>query len=178
MLRYFVGAVHNGCAPRCNPPCYRLMRFGSASAVSHQPPVLPATIASLGSGKPSFPPLAGAVTAKITPLEVSNVGTGDLSSVGVRVNMEDSRLIAQFQRLTTELLIEKRLGRRRPELTDELYRTWLEVDQRDLKETPEYRNVMKRADRHALWLAGLVMLSTSAPLSSKETEPIITDEAA
>jgi hypothetical protein len=100
---------------------------------------------------------------------------------GVRMNMEDSRLIAQFQRLTTELLIEKRLGRRRPELTDELYRTWLEVDQRDLKETPEYRNVMKRADRHALWLAGLVMLSNSdaaAPLSSKETEPIVTDEAA
>ena len=97
------------------------------------------------------------------------------------MNMEDSRLIAQFQRLTTELLIEKRLGRRRPELTDELYRTWLEVDQRDLKETPEYRNVMKRADRHALWLAGLVMLSNSdaaAPLSSKETEPIVTDEAA
>ena len=44
---------------------------------------------------------------------------------GVRMNMEDSRLIAQFQRSTTELLIEKRLGRRRPELTDELYRTWL-----------------------------------------------------
>ena len=70
------------------------------------------------------------------------------------------------------------MGRRRPELTDELYRTWLQVDQRDLKETPEYRNVMKRADRHALWLAGFVMLSTSAPLSSKETEPIVTDEAA
>ena len=64
---------------------------------------------------------------------------------GVRMNMEDSRLIAQFQRSTTELLIEKRLGPRRPELTDELYWTWLEVDQRDLKETPEYRNVMKRA---------------------------------
>src|SRR5262245_231352 len=36
---------------------------------------------------------------------------------------------------------------------------WAEVDQRDLKETAEY-NVMKRADRHALWLAGLVMLAT------------------
>jgi len=110
------------------------------------------------------------------------VRTGDLSSAGgAHEYLEDSRLIAQFQRLTTELLIEKRLGRRRPELTDELYRTWLEVDQRDLKETPEYRNVMKRADRHALWLAGLVMLSNSdaaAPLSSKETEPIVTDEAA
>jgi hypothetical protein len=75
------------------------------------------------------------------------------------MNMEDGRLIARFQRLTTELLIEKRLGRRRPELTDELYQTWLEVDQRGLKETPEYRNIMKRADRDALWLAGLVMLS-------------------
>jgi hypothetical protein len=88
------------------------------------------------------------------------------------------RLIARFQRLTTELLIEKWLGRRRPELT---YQTWLEVDQRGLKETPEYRNVMKRADRHALWLAGLVMLSNPdavPPLYSKETQPIATDKAA
>jgi len=95
------------------------------------------------------------------------------------MNMEDSRLIAQFQRLTTELLIEKRLGRRRAELTDELYRTWLEVDQRDLKETPEYRNVMKRADRHALWLAGLVMLSNSdaaAPLQCSKTRCAPTKE--
>jgi hypothetical protein len=43
------------------------------------------------------------------------------------MNMDDSGLIARFQRLTTELLIEKRLGQRRPELTDELYQTWLEV---------------------------------------------------
>jgi hypothetical protein len=87
--------------------------------------------------------------------------------------MDESRLIARFQRLTTELLIEKRLGQRRPELTDELYQTWLEVDQGGLKNTPEYRNVMLRADRHALWLAGLVMLSSpdaATPLSSKETE--------
>ena len=61
------------------------------------------------------------------------------------------------------------------------YQTWLEVDQRGLKETPEYRNVMKRADRHALWLAGLVMLSNPdavPPLYSKETQPIATDKAA
>ena len=86
------------------------------------------------------------------------------------MNMDDSRLIARFQRLTTELLIEKRLGQRR---TDELHQTWLEVDHRGLKETPEYRNVMLRADRHALWLAGLVRLSNpdaAPPLSSKETE--------
>jgi hypothetical protein len=61
--------------------------------------------------------------------------------------VDDSRLIAQFQRLTTEVLIEKRLGHRRPELTDEFYQAWLEVGQRGLKQTPEYRNVMKRADR-------------------------------
>jgi hypothetical protein len=92
------------------------------------------------------------------------------------MNMDDSRLIARFQRLITELLIEKRLGQRRPELTDELYQTWLEVEQRGLKKTPEYRNVMSRAERHALWLAGLVRLRSSdaAPLSSKETEPIAT----
>jgi hypothetical protein len=123
-------------------------------------------------------------TAKITPLRRYRSQTRQrrhVSSVGVRMNMEDGRLIARFQRLTTELLIEKRLGRRRPELTDELYQTWLEVDQRGLKETPEYRNVMKRADRHALWLAGLVMLikpDAAPPLCSNETQPIATDKAA
>ena len=86
------------------------------------------------------------------------------------MNMDDGGLIARFQRLTTELLIEKRLGQRRPELTDELYQTWLEVDQRGLKETLEYRNVLLRADRHALWLAGLVRLSSPPPVSSTETE--------
>ena len=90
------------------------------------------------------------------------------------MNMDDSWLTARFQRLITELLIEKRLGQRRPELTDELYQTWLEVDQGGLNKTPEYRNVMLGADRHALWLAGLVKLSNpdaALPLSSK-TEPI------
>jgi hypothetical protein len=72
------------------------------------------------------------------------------------MNTEDSRLIVRFQRLITETLVEKRLGQRRPGLTDELYQTWREVGQRGLKETPEYRNVLLRADRHALWLAGLV----------------------
>jgi hypothetical protein len=60
--------------------------------------------------------------------------------VRVRMNMDDSRLIASFQLLITEMLIEKRLGQRRPGLTDELYQTWLEVEQRGLKKTPEYRS--------------------------------------
>jgi hypothetical protein len=48
-----------------------------------------------------------------------------------------------------------------------------ELEQRDLKNSPEYRNVMLKADQHAEWLAGLVRLSSpdhGLPLSSTETE--------
>jgi hypothetical protein len=83
------------------------------------------------------------------------------------MNIDDSRLIVRFQRLITEMLVEKRLGERRPELTDELYQTWREVEQRGLKESPEYRDVLSRADRRALWLAGLVQLA-ARPVSSPE----------
>ena len=85
------------------------------------------------------------------------------------MNIDDSRLIVRFQRLITEMLVEKRLGQRRPELTDELYQTWREVEQRGLKETREYRNVLLSADRHAFWLAGLVSFA-ALPVSSPETE--------
>ena len=87
------------------------------------------------------------------------------------MNMDDSRIIARFQCLTTGLMAAKRLGQSRPEVADELYRTWLEPEQRGLKKTPEYRNVMLRADRQAWWLAGLARLSSpdpAPPLSSKE----------
>ena len=96
------------------------------------------------------------------------------------MNRDDSRLIASFQLLITEMLIEKRLGQRRPGLTEDLYQTWLKVEQRGLKKTPEYRNVLLRADRHALWLAGLVrLISPDAPtIASKEIEPIATLSAA
>jgi hypothetical protein len=95
------------------------------------------------------------------------------------MNMDDSRLIARFQRLTTEVLIEKRLGPRRPELADELFQSWRDVEQRGLKKTPEYRNVMLRVDRHALWLAGLVRLSSpDAALSFSSIEMSIPQKAA
>jgi len=45
----------------------------------------------------------------------------------MRMNIEDSWLIARFQRFITEFLIEKQLGQRRPELTDELYQAWREA---------------------------------------------------
>src|SRR5262249_38410022 len=85
------------------------------------------------------------------------------------MNIDDSRLIVRFQRLMTEMLVEKRLGQRRPGLTDDLYQTWREVGRRGLREAPEYRDVLLRADRHALWLAGLVRLA-APPVSSPETE--------
>jgi hypothetical protein len=85
------------------------------------------------------------------------------------MNNDDSRLLVRFQRLITEMLVEKRLGQRRPGLTDDLYQTWREVERRGLKETPKYRDVLLRADRHALWLAGLVRL-VAPPVSSAETE--------
>jgi hypothetical protein len=124
-------------------------------------------------------PLPKVPTAKIMPI-IHLYGGG--SVVGVRMNMDDSRLIAQFQRLITEMLVEKRLGQRRSELTDELYQTWREVRQSGLNKTPEYRNVLSRADQHALWLAGLVRLSSpdaAPPLSLKERElTAISQEAA
>jgi hypothetical protein len=85
------------------------------------------------------------------------------------MDIEDSQVVVRFQRLITETLVEKRLGHRRPELTDELYETWREVEQRGLNESPEYRDVLLRADRHAFWLAGLVKLA-APPISSPETE--------
>jgi hypothetical protein len=91
------------------------------------------------------------------------------------MNIDDSRLIVRFQRLITEMLVEKRLGERRPGLTDDLYQTWRDVGRRGLKEAPQYRDVLLRADRHALWLAGLVRLA--APVSSPETERTDTLEA-
>ena len=93
------------------------------------------------------------------------------------MNIDDSRLIVRFQRLSTEMLVEKRLGQRRPGLTDDLYQTWREVGRRGLKEAPEYRDVLLRADRHASWLAGLVRLA-APPVSSQETERTDTLDAA
>ena len=75
------------------------------------------------------------------------------------MNTDDSRVIARFQRLTTELLAQKRLGQWRPELVDELYRTSLELEQRGLKKSPEYRNAMSRVHQQASWLAECSRLS-------------------
>ena len=94
------------------------------------------------------------------------------------MNIEDSWIIARFQCLLTESLVAKRLGQWRLELKDALYRMMFEeLEQRDLKKTPEYRNVLLRADRQALWLAGLVRLA-APPISSPETERTDTLDAA
>jgi hypothetical protein len=87
------------------------------------------------------------------------------------MNIGDSRIIARFQGLLTESLVAKRLGQWRPELKDALYQMMFEeLEQRDLKKTPEYRNVMLTADQHAEWLAGLARLCNpehALPVSSE-----------
>src|SRR5262249_24631717 len=93
------------------------------------------------------------------------------------MNADDSRIIARFQRLTTELLAQKRLGQWRPELVDELYRTSLELEQRGLKKSPEDRNAMSRVHQQASWLpecsrlsgAGIDQESTKHQLAIKPT---------
>jgi len=87
---------------------------------------------------------------------------------------DDGRLIARFQRLTTELLAQKRLGQWHPELVDELYRTSLELEQRGLKQTPEYRNALLRADEQAWRLVEWAKLSGSdapAPPTAPAEQP-------
>ena len=99
------------------------------------------------------------------------------------MNIEDSGIIARFQCLLTESLVAKRLGQWRPELKDALYQMMFEeLEQRNLKNSPEYRNVMLRADQHAEWLAGLARLCSpdhGLPLSSERTDaPTATKKAA
>ena len=81
------------------------------------------------------------------------------------MNTDDGRIIARFQRLTTELLVQKRLGQWHPELVDDLYRTSLEIEQRGLKKTPEYRSAVVRAYEEASWLAELEKLSGTGKTS-------------
>jgi hypothetical protein len=110
------------------------------------------------------------------PISFGRIVRSVVGVVGVRMNMEDSRLIVRFQGLIAEMLVQKRLGHRRPELTDELYETWREVERRGLKKTPQYRDALLRADRHALWLAGLVTLAAPSGFSA-ETERTDTFDA-
>jgi hypothetical protein len=49
------------------------------------------------------------------------------------MHIDDSRLIARFQGLIIEMLVERLLRERRPELADEPSQTWREVEQRNLR---------------------------------------------
>jgi inactivated superfamily I helicase len=94
------------------------------------------------------------------------------------MDADDSRIIARFQRLTTELLAEKRLGQVHPELLDELYRISLELEQRGLKKSAEYRNALLRADQHAWRLVECAKLSGSDSASSSASPPQDEDSSA
>ncbi len=92
------------------------------------------------------------------------------------MNIDDSRLIARFQCLLTGSMAAKRLGQWRPELADELYRIALKLEQRGLKKSSEYRNVMLRADQHAGWLAELARLSSPDPAPPLEGIATLSDD--
>src|SRR5499427_9637180 len=101
-------------------------------------------------------------------------GRGSVSNGVAGMNTDDSRVIARFQRLTTELLAQKRLGQWHPELVDELYRASLELEQRGLKHTPEYRNALLRADEQAWRLVECARLGASdapAPPTAPAEQP-------
>jgi hypothetical protein len=88
------------------------------------------------------------------------------------MDSDDSRIIARFQRLTTELLAGKRLGQWHPELLDELYRTSLELERRGLKKSPEHRNAMLRADQQAWRLVEWAKFSgADSPVSAASEHP-------
>ena len=88
------------------------------------------------------------------------------------MDSDDSRIIARFQRLTTELLTGKRLGQWHPELLDELYRTSLELERRGLKKSPEYRNALLRADQQAWRLVEWAKVSgADSPTSAASEHP-------
>src|SRR5262249_15025502 len=73
-----------------------------------------------------------------------------------------------------ELLAQKRLGQWHPELVDELYRASLDLEQRGLKQTPEYRNALLRADEQAWRLVEWARLSgsdASAPPTAPAEQP-------
>jgi hypothetical protein len=98
------------------------------------------------------------------------------------MDSDDSRIIARFQRLTTELLAGKRLGQWHPELLDELYRTSLELERRGLKKSPEYRNALLRADQQAWRLVEWAKVSgadssTSAASEHPESSTSATDSS-
>jgi hypothetical protein len=87
------------------------------------------------------------------------------------MNMDDSQMIARLQSLTTGFMAAKRLGQWRPELADELYRIWLELEQRGLKNTPECRNAMWAYRCGDGTLGGLRLLLPSCEVSDASQRP-------
>jgi hypothetical protein len=67
---------------------------------------------------------------------------------------DDGRLM-RLQSLMTELLADKRLGRWRAETVNELCRARLELEQRGLKNSPEYRDAVSRAESAGMAACGV-----------------------
>jgi hypothetical protein len=100
---------------------------------------------------------------------VRSTATG--SSAPLLMHPDDGRLIARLQTLTTELLADKRLGRWRTETVNELCRARLELEQRGLKNSPEYRDAMLRADQQAWRLVEWARLTAPNPPPPPDAPP-------
>jgi hypothetical protein len=68
------------------------------------------------------------------------------------LDIEDGRVIARLQRLTAELLADRRSGQWRAETLDEIYRARLELERRVLNSCRQHRDAIIRADAQAWWL--------------------------
>ena len=64
------------------------------------------------------------------------------------MDIEDGRVIARLQRLTAELLADRRKGQWRAETVDEIYRARLELE-RGLNSCRQHRDAIIRADAQA-----------------------------
>jgi hypothetical protein len=72
------------------------------------------------------------------------------SGAGGRIlDIEYGRVIARLQRLTAELLADRRKGQWRAETADEIYRARLELERRGLNSYRQHRDAIIRADAQA-----------------------------
>ena len=95
------------------------------------------------------------------------------------MDTEDGRLIARLQRLTAELLADKRRGQWRPETVDEIYQARLELERRGLNRCRQHRDAVKRADQQAWRLIEWTKIITPihTPLATPFGTPASAEDA-
>ena len=98
---------------------------------------------------------------------------------GLHLDLEDGRVIARLQRLTAELLADKRTGQWRAETVDEIYRTRVELERRGLHSCRQHREAVVRADQQAWRLIEWIKITTPihTPLATSLGTPASAEDA-